>query len=41
MRFRFDRGKRDGVITRVDERDEEEGKCEEAAGGKKSDERPR
>lgn len=23
MRFRFDRGKRDGVITRVDEKDEE------------------
>lgn len=39
MRFGFDRVKKNGAITRSDERMKTGGKCDEAAGGKKSDER--
>lgn len=41
MRFQFDRGKKLGVITRMDKADEEEGKCEEAVSRKRNDEWPR
>ena len=34
MRCQFNKGKKNGVITRMDE---EEGKCEEAVGRKKRD----